>query len=146
MKSALRYLADAAPVWFFVDKLSSDALLGSARVSKTPWEKNGLRLHIFGNPKPKAREEVPGTDLPIRCPERHIQGDQTFCLGLRYIDVRCADDAVQWWEQLRQYLACQGVAALRRGCRDAGSACPPTPYLRWQSDLHRHLGNHVVSR
>ena len=114
MKSALRYLADAAPVWFFVDKLSSDALLGSARVSKTPWEKNGLRLHIFGNPKPKAREEVPGTDLPIRCPERHIQGDKTFCLGLRYIDVRCAEDAAQWWEQLRQYLACQGVAALTR--------------------------------
>lgn len=114
MKSALRYLADAAPVWFSVDKLSSDTLLGSAHVRKTPWEKNGLRLHIFGNPKPRAREEIPGTKLPIRCPERHIQGDKTFCLGLRYMDVRSGEDADQWWEQLRQYLACQGVAALTR--------------------------------
>lgn len=60
------------------------------------------------------REEVPGTDLPRRCPERHIQGDKTFCLGLRYLTVQSAEKARQWWAQLNQFLICQGVAELTR--------------------------------
>lgn len=55
-------------------------------------------------------ELVLGTCFPARCPERHIQYDETFCLGLRYITVEDADDAKQWWEQLRQFLRLQGVA------------------------------------
>lgn len=63
---------------------------------------------------PRVREEVPGTNLPCRCPERHIQGDQTFCLGLRYLNVQSAEKARQWWVQLDQFLRCQGVAELTR--------------------------------
>lgn len=114
MKSAVRYLADAAPVWFSIDLVDGEALIGRARAPKTPWAADGLHLRVFGDPKPRVREEVPGTNLPARCPERHIQGDQTFCLGLRYIDVRSAGDAAQWWEQLRQFLTCQGVAERTR--------------------------------
>lgn len=114
MKFATRYLADAAPVWFSVDAVNSEALIGRARVPKTPWVADGLHLRVFGDTKPRVREEVPGTDLPARCPERHIQWDKSFCLGLRYIDVRSAGDAAQWWEQLRQFLACQGVAERTR--------------------------------
>ena len=114
MKSATRYLADAAPTWFSVEAVDSEALIGRARVPKSPWVANGLHLHIFGDPKPRVREEVPGTDLPARCPERHIQWDKTFCLGLRYIDVGSPRDASQWWEQLRQFLICQGVAERTR--------------------------------
>ncbi|HEX8513673.1 MAG TPA: E2 domain-containing protein [Allosphingosinicella sp.] len=114
MRSATRYLADAAPVWFSVDAVDSQSLTGRARAPKTPWVANGLRLRIFGHPKPRVGEEVPGTDLPARCPERHIQGDKTFCLGLRYIDVRSPGDAAQWWEQLRQFLTCQAVAERTR--------------------------------
>jgi hypothetical protein len=114
VKSATRYLADAAPAWFSVDAVDREALIGRARVTKTPWVTSGLHLRIFGDPKPKVREEVPGTDLPSRCPERHIQWDETFCLGLRYFDVRSAREAAQWWEQLRQFLACQGVAERTR--------------------------------
>lgn len=110
MRSATRYLADTVPAWFSIDEVNSEALIGRARVPKTPWAADGLHLRIFGNSKPRAGENVPGTDLPSRCPERHIQGDRTFCLGLRYIAVRSAEDAVRWWEQLQQYLRCQGVA------------------------------------
>lgn len=60
------------------------------------------------------REEVPGTDLPSRCPERHIQGDGTFCLGLRCLTVQSAKEASQWWVQLHQFLRCQGAAELTR--------------------------------
>lgn len=114
MTSAIHYLADAAPAWFTVGSLDRDALVGRARVPKTPWTANGLHLRIFGDRTPKVREETPGADLPSRCPERHIQGDQTFCLGLRYIDVQSVNNAERWWEQLRQYLACQGVAERTR--------------------------------
>lgn len=110
MKSAIRYLADGVPAWFSLDAIGGKALTGRARVPKTPWVLSGVQLRIFGHPKPKVCEEIPGTDMPARCPERHIQFDKTFCLGLRYLDVRSIGEAKQWWEQLRQFLLCQGVA------------------------------------
>lgn len=114
MKSATLYLADTAPAWFSVEKSNSDVLVGHARVPKTAWALDGLHLHIFGRKVPRVREEVPGTDLPYRCPERHIQGDKTFCLGLRYLTVQSEEKARQWWVQLHQFLRCQGVAELTR--------------------------------
>lgn len=112
MKSAVHHLAETAPAWFSVESLNSDFLIGYARVPKTPWILNGLHLHIYGSEVPRVREVVPGTDLPRRCPERHIQGDKTFCLGLRYLTVQSAEKAWQWWVQLYQFLRCQGVAEL----------------------------------
>ena len=114
MKSAILYLAETAPAWFSIEKSNRDNLVGHARPPKTPWAVDGLHLHIFGREVPRVREEVPGTDLPCRCPERHIQGDQTFCLGLRYLKVQSAEKARQWWVQLDQFLRCQGVAELTR--------------------------------
>ncbi|MEC7741657.1 MAG: E2 domain-containing protein [Pseudomonadota bacterium] len=114
MKSAIFYLAETAPAWFSVEKSNRENLVGHARLPKTPWAVDGLHLHIFGREVPRVREEVPGTDLPCRCPERHIQGDQTFCLGLRYLKVQTAEKARQWWVQLNQFLRCQGIAELTR--------------------------------
>lgn len=114
MRAAINHLVDTAPPWFTVEKAGHDFLVGRARLPKTPWVKAGLTLRIEGNPTPRVREEVPGTDLPARCPERHIQGDQTFCLGLRPLAVQSDDLARQWWRQLEQYLRCQGVAELTR--------------------------------
>lgn len=114
MKPATHYLGEAAPGWFTIDALDKYALIGRACVPKTPWAVDGLHLRIFGDRTPRVGEATPGADLPARCPERHIQGDQTFCLGLRYIDVRSVDDAARWWEQLWQYLVCQGVAERTR--------------------------------
>ena len=114
MKSAILHLADTAPAWFSIEKSNRDSLVGHARVPKTPWARDGLHLHIFGRKVPRVREEAPGTDLPCRCPERHIQGDKTFCLGLRYLTVQSAEKARQWWGQLNQFLRCQGVAELTR--------------------------------
>lgn len=110
MKSAVGHLADSAPAWFSVGSLKADALVGRARVPKTRWDGDGILLRISGNPTPRVGEETPGTDLPARCPERHIQCDQTFCLGLNHVVVQSDEGAAQWWEQLRQFMACQGVA------------------------------------
>ena len=113
MKSALDWLGATVPVWFSIEQLGQQALVGRARLTKSPWME-GLQLHIFGDPKPKVREMVPGTDLPARCPERHIQFDKTFCLGLRYLTVRSASDANNWWTQLHQFIRCQMVAERTR--------------------------------
>lgn len=87
-----------------------DTLVGLARISKAPWDAEGILLKIFGNCVPRVREKEPGAILPSRCPERHIQSDQTFCLGLRYLEVNSPERARQWWEQLRQFVVCQSVA------------------------------------
>lgn len=114
MRAANSLLANTAPTWFTVEKTGHDFLVGRARLPKTPWAKGGLKLRIEGSSTPRVREEVPGTDLPTRCPERHIQGDQTFCLGLRLLAVQSDDLAGQWWRQLEQYLRCQGAAELTK--------------------------------
>lgn len=89
---------------------NNDALVGLARIPKTPWYVRGVLLEIFGDRVPRVREKEPGAILPPRCPERHIQSDQTFCLGLRYLEVNSSEKAGQWWEQLRQFVVCQSVA------------------------------------
>lgn len=67
-------------------------------------------LRIAGFPAPSVGELRPGTALPARCPERHIQHDQTFCVGLRPITITTTREANDWWRQLEQYLRCQGAA------------------------------------
>lgn len=103
-------LLDQCPSWFVVASRTERRIEGAAFVSGTPWAKSGVALRIFDFPAPRVGELVLGTRFPARCPERHIQDDETFCLGLRYISVKDADDAKQWWEQLRQFLRLQGVA------------------------------------
>lgn len=70
-----------------------------------------MELKIQGKTIPVVGESVPGTGLPARCPERHIQGDRTFCTGLHYISVNSRKDAAAWWRQLEQFIMCQGVAS-----------------------------------
>lgn len=110
MIPATAIIAANAPSWFAVERRSNNRLVGLARVPQTPWANEGLRLSIAGDRMPHVGEETPGTTLPARCPERHLQEDLTFCVGLRRIEVDTADGAARWWEQLRQWLRCQGVA------------------------------------
>lgn len=46
--------------------------------------------------------------LPVTCPERHINSDGTFCLGLGPVS------SANFWAALRSYLVCQDYAASRR--------------------------------
>ncbi len=89
---------------------SPSSLEGVARIPGTVWEKTGVELHIAGFTSPVVREKNPGSKFPARCPERHIQRDMTFCLGLHQLNVNSDVIAKQWWEQLRQYMFCQSTA------------------------------------
>ena len=105
-----RHLEGKCPAWFSIETSSSLFLVGTAYVPGTLWSGSGVKLHIQGYSTLSVREESPGTKFPARCPERHIQRDQTFCLGLHTLEVVSDETAIQWWEQLRQYLCCQSIA------------------------------------
>lgn len=110
MISATAILAANAPSWYEVERQGHQELIGVAKVPQTPWAGGGLRLSIGGGRSPHVGEETPGTALPTCCPERHLQEDRTFCVGLRRLEVDGVDAAGRWWEQLRQWIRCQGVA------------------------------------
>lgn len=114
MKPAVLHLTENRPAWFSIEESNRELIVGRAHVPRTPWAKDGLHLHIAGFRDPRAREKTPGTNLPARCAERHIQGDRTFCVGLHAIDVDSASRAHQWWSRLEQFITCQGVAELTR--------------------------------
>jgi hypothetical protein len=104
----LELLAQAAPDWFVAQAQDAQRLVGTARVE--PWLAPGLELAIRAAASPTVGEAVPGTLLPKACPERHIQGDQTFCLGLRRSAITTLKAAEVWWSDLSQFLACQAIA------------------------------------
>lgn len=62
-------------------------------------------------------KEVTPTLLPTFCPERHINGDGSFCLYWRAVDdivIAGPDAALAWWETLVRFLQLQTRAARRR--------------------------------
>jgi hypothetical protein len=103
-------LERSRPNWFEITHTGSDCLGGFARVEETVWREAGIGLIICAEDGLAAAEEVAGTRLPARCVERHIQGDHTFCQGIRPIGVGDLTEAESWWETLRQYLWLQSVA------------------------------------
>jgi len=59
----------------------------------------------------KVRESGSHPLLPQHCPQRHINGDGSFCLGLRAGEGICdASTARQWWDKLQVFLVCQETA------------------------------------
>ncbi|ACG80259.1 conserved hypothetical protein (plasmid) [Phenylobacterium zucineum HLK1] len=111
MEPRLRRLAEAVPGWFAIQNTDGD-IIGDAHPRDTIWEANGIRLRIFSrSDRLGAAEVTPGTLLPVRCAERHIQADQTFCLGLDALPVETGDDAKVWWTHMEQWLQVQSIAA-----------------------------------
>lgn len=107
---ALSRLANVCPPWFEFKELQGGWAMGVARPTSTPWELAGIKLHLEGSEEVRVRELEPGTCLPARCPERHIQGDRTFCVGLHRQTIQSSDEANAWWDHLSQYLMCQAIA------------------------------------
>ncbi len=88
------------------------------RLSGAPGERFELVIdtHL---PEAVVSEALVGARLPRTCPERHINGDGTFCLGLRRGAVKTQADADMFWGTLRGYLLAQQFAE-RHGRWPAG--------------------------
>lgn len=59
----------------------------------------------------KVFERVSGKMLPTSCPDRHINDDGSFCLGLRAGEGIARETAEAWWRKLHGFLLCQETAA-----------------------------------
>lgn len=110
MKTATTLLVATAPAWFEITSTTPNELIGLARPPKSSWARAGIPLRLFGSPVPAVCEEKLGAHLPAFCPERHINGDGTFCLSLPPPEVREVLGAEQWWDKLGLFLRCQTVA------------------------------------
>lgn len=74
-----------------------------------------LQLSVTGDTV-QAREAPPG-DLPRFCPDRHINGDRTFCLGWGPTSpstVRDETSARAWWSAVLRFLRLQVTASETR--------------------------------
>lgn len=112
MDARLERLRAAAPAWFTpVPGLVGPALIGTARPARTVWAADGLDLCLTASPDAiRVGEATPGARLPRRCAERHIQADETFCLGLVRLPVGDRIEAGVWWDYLEQWLDLQSIA------------------------------------
>jgi hypothetical protein len=58
----------------------------------------------------KVFERITKKTLPEFCPERHINDDGSFCLGLRAGEGITEETARAWWAKLHAFLLCQETA------------------------------------
>jgi Prokaryotic E2 domain/Cysteine-rich domain, C-terminal to E2 domain len=104
----------SAPDWIQVEAETADTFLVRAQPTghqtRTPTRCYNLYIEA-ARPVVAVRESSPGALLPVCCPERHINVDSTFCLGVTTdTDVLDGETAGQWWSRLNQYLRCQDYA------------------------------------
>lgn len=59
-------------------------------------------------------EQQNAPQLPSFCPQRHINEDGSFCLGLNAGDVDNDTAGTEWWQRLYVFLSGQEVAKSRR--------------------------------
>lgn len=75
------------------------------------------KLEVRHTLKGVVAREVTPEHLPAFCPQRHINGDGTFCLFWKEaedVDVDDLDDAIKWWGILFNFLRLQARAENRR--------------------------------
>jgi hypothetical protein len=108
----LGILLDARPSW--VSDVSQDQ--GVAHITAVPPTQNGLAFGVIdlslratpgGVVKVAEREPL---RLPAFCPERHINFDSSFCLGLKPRVIGEAGSTMRWWRDLEHFLFLQAAA------------------------------------
>jgi len=111
---SLGLVLQAAPDWFKAHATRDLRVSGTAFIvinaGDEPWEVP-LEIGVTGSGV-RVREAIPGTQFPERCPDRHIEDEGWFCLGLSS-GTMIVDRAsgMSWWQSLHSFLRMQRVAA-----------------------------------
>lgn len=85
----------------------------SFRIQAVDYDVHTFELVVGTSPKLKVAEQIPGTKLPPACPERHINGDGSFCLGWKPLPLPTdARSACELWALVAGFLAQQLRAAV----------------------------------
>lgn len=106
-------MLDACPGWFALAYRSWATATGIARVEVNASEGDIQVALVIGiDPSGvRVREAEPGSRFPKSCPERHIEGGGTFCIGLDSgHSVVDETTARRWWEALLGFLRAQRTA------------------------------------
>jgi hypothetical protein len=111
--SAIDNLRSVAPNWVSIKSYAQEVL----EIIATPLRAGGEASRPYNLTVEAAgdlifvREEIPGRLLPKWCPERHINQDKSFCLGLRAGEkIKDLTQAFRWWRKLELFLDCQETA------------------------------------
>ncbi|GFE87309.1 E2 domain-containing protein [Steroidobacter agaridevorans] len=116
---AVDLLLAAAPAFGIEVTLSAGGVAHVTLPLARPSGKSGtyeLELHERHHGHVLVREQPQSRRLPAHCPERHINGDGSFCLYWQEGEdearpVTDADSATDWWVLLNRYLNRQETAA-----------------------------------
>lgn len=106
-------LAGCCPAWADFRSINArEALVDmvAVRTSKALTRLFELRIVHVGDNVSVSEREI-GNTLPACCPERHINPDGSFCIGLRAGEGITAKTAPAWWDKLHVFLLCQETAA-----------------------------------
>ena len=109
--TAVSILRQTAPNWVSVSKMQGTML----EIVALPIRAGGilsrqydLKIESYTDTSVLIKENPVGKLLPQSCPERHVNPDATFCLGLNAgRQVGSVDEGLIWWRQLEVFLDCQ---------------------------------------
>jgi hypothetical protein len=110
---SLAALARCCPTWAdfrSIDGREAHVDVVAVRASKTFTRLFELRL-VHLSDDISVFERVIGSTLPTCCPERHINPDGSFCIGLRAGEGITDETAPAWWDKLHAFALCQETAA-----------------------------------
>jgi len=109
---SLAALARCCPTWAefrSIDAREAQVDVVAVRSSRTFTRFFELRVVHLGD-EVKVFERLIGSTLPACCPERHINPDGSFCVGLRAGEGITDETAPAWWEKLHVFILCQETA------------------------------------
>jgi hypothetical protein len=109
----LAALARCCPTWAefrSIDAREAQVDVVAVRSSKAFTRVFELRVVHLGDEIKVSERSIGGT-LPACCPERHINPDGSFCIGLRAGEGVADETAPAWWKKLRAFALCQETAA-----------------------------------
>ena len=101
-----------APSWAEIEEDGDDILVAAQPPHPSGRPGKLYHLRVRATERLTVAEAEPGTLLPRRCPERHVNSDGSFCLGLDPFGCT-ADQVDDFWAKLRSYLLCQQFADTR---------------------------------
>lgn len=105
-------IVSTAPDWAEIS-VEADC---SLRIRATPRHLSGAPTRSYAlviqtdRPAGAVSEAGSGRQLPAFCPERHINSDGTFCLGLERAAILDEEGARAFWQTLRTFLLSQQYA------------------------------------
>lgn len=131
MTAQLKLIEAQCPAWATLREVNG-ALEIAAQITRSSGRTDApVHLNLTSSHgKLSVRERAP-RQWPVACPERHINRNGTFCLGVGDpVSPKDAKHANAWWRWLNEFIECQRVAA--------DSGCWPSTRALHHGDAYKY--------